>query len=918
MSVSMDLVGRRREVQALDALLDSVRRGRGARLVLQGAIGVGKSRLLNHLADRASGFGVVATAGVEAESELAFAGLQQLCAPLLTRLPVLPAPQADAVRIAFGLAPGEAPSRFLVGLAVLGLLAAEAEQRPLLCLVDDAQWLDRASLQALAFVARRLVAEAVAVVFVVRESARQPELEGLPVLVVEELAANDARLLLERAVPGRMDQGVRDRIVAESRGNPLALLELPRGLDQRELAGGFRVPPPGPLVDRIEQSYRRRLDDLPAPTRLLLLAASAEPVGDAPLLWRTSARLGIDAAAAAPASAAGLIDIDTRVRFAHPLLRSVVYRAGSAQERRHVHAALAAEIDPAVDPDREAWHRAQATITPDEDVAAVLERSAGRAQSRGGFAAAAAFLERATELTPDPAQRARRALRAAEAKYQSGAPEDALVLLDAADAGSLEALDQARTALLRGQVAFALTRGRDAPALLLTAAQRFDVLDRRLARETYLEAVSAALFAGRLAAGDGARGVAAKARAAAGARSAAPAVELLLDGVVDRLIDGYAAAAPTLQKALLAFRNAELRPDEELRWLWMACWCASDLWDDEAWHQLSTRHVQLCRDTGALSTMPIALTTRILVHLGAGELTTAAYLVQEVDAVRQITGDRIAPYSGLLLAALQGDNARAQHLVATTTKDVESRGEGFGLSVVDYAVALLGNSACRYGDALLAARRASEHPGDLGTSTWALAELTEAGVRAEAPEIAGLAVERLTETTQASGTDWALGVEARCRALLGNDPERLFQEAAYRLGRTRMRVDLARTHLLYGEWLRRADRWKDARDHLGTAYRLFSTMGTASFAARAARELRAVGGSAPDPAVHASGGLTSQEWQVASMARDGYTNPEIGARLFISARTVEWHLSKVFAKLNITNRRSLRDALPKEGTLVRR
>jgi DNA-binding CsgD family transcriptional regulator len=901
------LWGRRSECEALDRLLEAVRAGEGRVLVLRGEPGVGKTALLQYVVGQASGCRVARAVGVQSEMELAFAGLHQLCAPMLDRLERLPGPQRDALGTAFGLSAGTAPDRFLVGLAVLSLLSEVAEERPLVCLVDDAQWLDRASAQALAFVARRLLAESVALVFAARESGEKHELTGLPELVVEGLRDADARALLSSVISGPLDERVRDRIVAETRGNPLALLELPRGLTPAELAGGFGLPDALALSGRIEESFRRRLAPLPPDTRRLLLVAAAEPVGEPALVWRAAERLGIRSEAAAPATAAGLLEFGARVRFRHPLVRSAVYRAASPNERRGVHRALADATDPEVDPDRRAWHLAHATSGPDDEVAAELERSAGRAQARGGLAAAAAFLEQAAGLTRSPARRGERALAAAQAKHQAGAFDAALGLLATAEAGPLDEIQRARVDLLRGQIAFASNRGGDAAPLLLKAAKQLEPLDVTLARETYLDALSAAMFAGRLAPGPGVLEVAEAARAArrAGSSPQAPrAPDLLLDGLALLITEGYPAGTPMLKRALSAFGSEDISREEGLRWLWLACRTALDLWDDESWYVLSTRQVQLARDAGALAVLPIALESHVGVHLHAGELAAAAALVEEVGAVTEATGSRLAPYGAMLLAAWRGRKAEFSELMEATTKEVVPRGEGMGLAVMRWASALLYNGLGEYEDALAAAQEASAYPHD---STWVLHELIEAAVRSGKVERAADVVQRLSEMTRASGTEWALGIEARSRALLseGEAAESLHGEAIDWLGRTRVPVELARAHLLYGEWLRRERRRLDAREQLRTAHEMFTAMGMEAFARRAARELLATGETARRRSVETRGELTAQESQIARLARDGLSNPEIGARLFISPRTVEYHLGKVFGKLDISSRNQL-------------
>jgi len=908
------LLGRRTECEALERLLDDVRAGRSGALVIRGEPGVGKTALLQFALESGSDLRVARAVGVESEMELAYAALHQLCAPMLDRLEGLPAPQRDALRTVFGLTAGGAPDRFLVGLAALGLLSEVAEEQPLLCVVDDAQWLDRASAQALAFVARRLLAESVGLVFATREPSE--EFGRLPELVVGGLRDGDARKLLGSVLRGPLDERVRERIVAETRGNPLALLELPRGLTHAELAGGFGLPDAVPLSGRIEDSFRRRVEALPDESQRLLLVAAVEPVGEPLSVWRAAERLGIGVHAAAPAAAAGLLEFGAHIRFRHPLVRSAVYRAASAEERRTVHRALAQATDPKVDPDRHAWHRARAAPGADEDVAAELEQSAGRAQARGGLAAAAAFLERAAALTPDPARRVGRALAAARAKHQAGAPDAALSLLASAEAGPVDELQRARADLLRAQIAFAMSRGSDAPPLLLNAARRLEPLDARLARETYLDALIAAVSAHRLASGGGALEVAEAARAAGYTRSPAQparAPDLLLDGWVLLITEGYAAATPTLARALSAFRSGEsVSKDEEIRWLWFACHTAYELWDDETWHELSIRQVQLARAVGALAELPVALNSLAGASLFAGDFAAAETQVEEAEAVTEVTGHGLAPYGRLLLAAGQGREAAASELIESSMEEVVHRGEGLGLTAINWAAALFYNGLGRYADALAAAQKATEHPRDMAR---VLPELIEAAARSGNPEDAADALERLSETTRTNGSDWGLGIEARSAALVseGDAAEGLYREAIDRLGRTRMRVELARAHLLYGESLRRRRRRLDAREQLRTAHEMFTAMGFEAFADRAARELLATGETARKRTVETERQLTAQEAQIARLARDGLSNPDIGARLFISPRTVEYHLRKVFTKLDISSRKELDDALGDAG-----
>jgi DNA-binding CsgD family transcriptional regulator len=906
------LLGRRSECAKLDRLLDDARAGRSGALVVRGDPGVGKTALLRYLIESASDLTVARALGVESEMELPFAALHQVCSPMLHGLEFLPAPQRDALGTVFGLGVGPAPDRFMVGLAVLSLLSEAANERPLLCVVDDAQWLDRASAQALAFAARRLDAESVALLFATRQECE--DFRGLPELVLEGLAEGDARELLTSVVHGPLDKRVRDRLLAETRGNPLALVELPRGLSAAELAGGFVVRDAPQLSSRIEDSFLRRLEDLPEETQLLVLLAAAEPVGDPALVWRAAERLGLHIDAEHHAEAAGLLEIGPQVRFRHPLVRSAVYRAATPADRRQVHWALAEATDPELDPDRRAWHRAQATARPDEEVAAELERCAGRARARGGLTAAAAFLERAVELTVDPGRRAQRALAAAHAAHLAGSPDAAERLVATAEAGPLDELGHARVDLLRAQVAYAQHRGSDAPELLRRAAKRLEPLDLELARATYLEAISAAQFAVHLARGGGMREVARAALAAPSPEPPERAADLLLEGLAVQGIEGYAAGAPLVKRALTLFRTEGFSGDGELRWPWLASRTAVYMWDDEAWDELATRHVQLAREAGALTLLPLALNMRMAELTFTGGLAAAASLIEELRAATEATGSRLPPYGALVVVAWQGRETAALELIGATKREVAELYEGLGLVAAHWASAALSNSLGRYDAALGEAEQAAEHPEAVAFYNFGLVELIEAAARGGAPERGVDALDRLATRARASGTDWALGVEARSRALLadGDAAESLYQEAIERLGRTLVRVELARAHLLYGEWLRRERRRVDARDQLRVAHAMFDRTGLEAFAERAARELLATGEHARQRTAETRGDLTAQEAQIARLARNGLSNSEIGGRLFISPRTVEYHLHKVFSKLDISSRNQLDGALPPE------
>jgi DNA-binding CsgD family transcriptional regulator len=887
--------------------VEAAREGRGGGLVVYGEPGVGKTALLDSATEASPDFRIVRTAGVEGEMELAFAALYHLCSGALDLSEQLPDAQRAALEVALGLSAGEAPSPFLVGLAVLGLFSQIAENEPLLCVVDDAQWLDRASARVIAFVARRLLAERIAVFVAAREPIDL--LAGFPELWVEPLGHRDARALLDSILPVRLDERVLERIVVETHGNPLALLELPRGLTPAQLAGGFGLPSALPLSDRIEQSFMRRLERLPGDTRRLLLVAAADPTGDGALEWRAAQLLGIAESAAYSAEADGLLTFDAVVVFRHPLVRSAVYRGATAEERTEVHRALAEATDPDSDPDRRAWHRAQAAATPDEDVAAELERSAARAQARGGQAAAAAFLDRATALTPEESRRSVRALAAAHAKVQAAALDDALRLVATAESGVLSELEQAEAVLLRGRVSFLATRSSDAAALLLQAAERLREVDPQLARETYLEAMTAAIFAGPLAVpGTSAREIAEAARTAP--RTPSPRVpDLLLDGLVALLTDSYAAAVPSLREAQRAVGDA-ISQSEQLRWMWGATVSTFHLWDDEGWHRLSERHLQLVRQTGALGDLAVALSHRGQMHVFAGELELATSLQDALQDAAELTGSPIAPYHAVGLMAMRGREADARRFFDMARAEVMQRGEGAGLTFMDWADALLYNGLGQYERALAAARRVVEDT-ELVPLNWAMPELIEAAVRTGASALAAQTDRRLTERSTASGTDWALGIAARSHALLVDkgSAEDLYTEAIERLGRTRVAVDHACAHLLYGEWLRRQRRRLDARNQLRIAHEMFSSFGTEAFAGRARVELEATGEHARRRTIETLGELTPQEAEIARLAAQGHTNKEIAGQLYISASTVEYHLHKVFRKLNVKSRTRLANRL---------
>jgi DNA-binding CsgD family transcriptional regulator len=905
------LHGRRRECEALDHLVADVRAGRSRVLVLRGAAGSGKTALLEYLVQGSAGCHIVRAAGAEPEREWAFAGLHQLCAPFMDRLGHLPGPQRDALGTAFHLRDGHPPDRFAVGVAALSLLSDAAADGPLLGLVDDAQWLDPDSGQALAFVARHLAAAPVAMVLALRQAGEEHELTGLPELPVGGLADGDAHELLDSVLIGPIDERVRNRIAADAQGNPAALLELPRMLTPAELAGGFALPAAVPLPRRVAEDYLRRLTPLPPATRLLLLVAAAELTADPVVVWRAASRLGVEAGAAAPAVAAGLIDFGGQVRFCHPFARAAIYQAASLPDRQGVHQALADVTDPIASAELRAWHRAQTTSGFDEEIAASLEHSSGRAQDLGGFAAAAAFGERAAELTPEPGRRARRALTAARTEHQAGAQDAALRLLAVAQTGPSDERRDAQADLLRAQVAAGPGRDRNAGQLLIRAAKRLEQVDAGLAREALRDAFTAALAAGRLGSSGGIRQVAGVALAAPPASRPLPASDLLLEGLALLIADGPAAGTPLVQRAVRAFCQQESPARQALSWLPLACRLSRTAWDDESWDVLSARLIEVARRTGGLTALPNALLEGAAVRLAAGEPAMAAALIAEAEAAARATGNPVGPYGPVMLAAWAGREADVTRLITARTPEMAARGEGQWLTAAAWASAVLHNGLGHYDRALAAAEQGSEYPAELGVATWSLAELIEAAVRTGAAERAAEALRRLCEATSAAVTDWALGLQARSRALVADDEtaERLYLEAIERLGRTRLRAELSRAHLLYGEWLRRKNRRVNAREQLRIAYTMLTAVGAEGFAERARHELEAAGENVRKRMIEKTDGLTAQETQIAQLAVHGHTNPEISTQLFISPRTVEWHLRKVFTKLGISSRKELRVAL---------
>jgi DNA-binding CsgD family transcriptional regulator len=879
------LRGRERETQVLGELLARARGGHGGALVVRGEAGIGKTSLLEWTVESAAGFRVLQAAGAEFEMELAFAGLHALCAPLLGARGRLPGPQREALEGAFGLGSADAPDPLRTGMAVLTLLSDTAEEGPVICVVDDAQWLDRASALALAFAARRIGSDAVAMVFGVREPLVPGELVAMPDVLVGGLDEADARALLTEVLPVRLDERVVDRILAEARGNPLALRELAFAGPPGQLAGGFAVSLPA-RPDR--DLFRRRVDGLPADARLLLLVAAAEPLGDPLLLWNAAQELGLPREAAEPAETARLVEIGSRVRFHHPLVRSSVYRSAPAEDRRRAHAALAAVTERS-DPDRRAWHRAQAAHGPDEDVAAELVRSADRARARGGMAAAAAFLRRAVELTPRADTRAERALVAAQALLSAGDPSAAGEVLRIAESGALDPLGAAHVDRLRGEIAFVATRGAEGPALLRRAAQQLEPLDIRAARETHLGALWATLATGSLE--DRAVEAAAAALAAAPAPDPPGVPDLILDGLA-HVLAGERPAGTALLKSALARAPAEMHgvPPQLIS---LAC---LEVWDAGAPVAILGHRVEKGRADGEVTPLIQALGPLALAYLPQGRLRAAAALLEEAEALAAGVG--MPPLLPRVhLAALRDDAA----LLDEVTADATARGEGLLVRYTAYCEAMLHNARGQYA----AAREALARVPTL-FAALPQRELVEAAARTGERAIAEHAFGQLRECTQAAGTDWALGVEASCAALLADDADARHRDALEHLERSGCQTDECRARLLYGEFLRREGRRLDARAQLRAAHQGFAAIGALAFAERARQELRATGERARRRTPETSDELTPQELHIARLVGEGATSKEVASELFVSPRTIDAHLRNIFRKLEITSRRQLR------------
>ena len=901
------LLDRELERGQIDRVLEAARRGLSGALVLHGEPGTGKTTLLDYAVESGGDFEIVRLLGIESETEFGFAALHQLLLPFLGGLRSLPAPQRDALAGALGLRRPDSPDRFLVALAALTMLAGAAAKRPLLCIVDDAQWLDRESAGILGFIARRFSADAVAMLFAVRgPSERAVELEGIPWVRIGGLPPDEAGQLLASAVAGQVDRGVSERVIAQTGGNPLGLIELGRELSGEQLAGEISLPDLLPLGGSLQARYLRQIRRLPAETQIFLLAAAADPTGDPALLWRAGEFLGFGIRAAAPAEVEGLLRFCPLVRFRHPLIRSAVYHGATLAERVRVHEALARATDPEVAADLRAWHRAEAAIGPDESVAGELERAADRARARGGWAASARFLTRAATLTPGADSRFRRVLAAARAETTAGACVRARALLDSVADQLDDPVKHAAVQRVQGTIRYALDQTAEAASVLLDAARQLAPLDASQARATLLEALAAARTSGRLGKkGAGDADIAQAIRSSPRPPTADATIgDLVLDADATLILDGHEAAVPGLKRAVTAMLEAPISSADLLTLAGVGCTAAGALGDDHALYSLANWLEVQARDQGAVLPLSTALIFSGSSELFAGHLGQARARYAERGAIEAARGGSCEVGLALVLA-WRGRAVEARAQAADAARVAAEQGHGWKLVWLEYGRAVLALAMGHYEEALAAAPRGYEE--NVLVSTFALPDLIEAAVRCGERASAEQALVRVARRAAASPTPLMLGLLARSRALLGSetDAEAFYREAISHLQHARGRVHLARAELLYGEWLRRQRRQRDAREHLQAAYDMFREIGADGFAERARLELAATGRTARQPASSHGGGLTPQELQVATLAAAGFTNPEIASRLFISPKTVDYHLGKVFRKLGVGSRRQL-------------
>jgi DNA-binding CsgD family transcriptional regulator len=905
------LIGRSEETAQLNALLQQVRGGLGGAVVLRGEAGIGKTALLNALVDAAGDLSAVRLEGVESEMQLGYAALHRLVRPYLYRLEHLPEPQRDALESAFGLTSLAPADRFMVGLAALSLLGDVAKDEPLLIVVDDAQWLDRESVAALVFVARRLHADGVALVFAVRESLEIGAVfQGVPELRINGLDEESARHLLTATVAAPVSYQVAGRIIAVTRGNPLALVELSSELTSDHLIEHAPLPDPLPIGELIEARFLRQVRQLPDETQTILLVAAADPVGDPDTLWRAAEALGLSAAAVAPASDSGLLVLEPRVEFRHPLVRSAVYGGATAADRRRVHHALAAVMDVERDPDRRALHMAAGALGPDEDLAAALEQSAAQARARGGYIAESSFLVRAASLTPDRQRKADRLLLAAHAAFLAGNAGYSESLLEEARPHLGGPFERAQAQRLDGRLRQPLGQSRLAPSLLLGAARAFGPIDRVLSHHSLIEAFVACGASLQFTEGTTEPEIAQTALESLSAQSTLTTkADLLLKGVALRHAGTYADAVPAMREAVRAY--ATMSFEELTRWTALGAPLANELWDEGGLRSTLERLAGAARALGALSALQVVLIGLAAIEVRAGLFMAARERYSELQDVSLAIGDYVEHYAlfDVDLLSWQGDEqapSKAAQLVEFGTAfraAATIHYANLSLSIFDLAEG-------RYEKALAAAQSVVDADA-MGYSCQALPTVVEAAMRCNDREAATGALACLTEQAIASGTSWGLGLVARCRALVadGSSAEALYEEALDHLGKTSWRTEVARTHLLFGEWLRRQRRRTEAREQLRRAYEMFDTMGARAFSERARVELLATGERARTRRVETAHDLTSRELQIARLAAQRATSREIAGQLFISANTVDYHLRKVFQKLGVNSRRDLSGVL---------
>jgi DNA-binding NarL/FixJ family response regulator len=898
------LLGRRAERAAIDRVLDAARSGFSGTVVLRGGPGVGMSTLLQYAVASAPDLRVCGIAGVESEISMEFGGLHQLLVPFLPRLDGLPPPQRSALRVAFGQEAGPPPERFLVGLAALTLLSQAAEEQPLLCIIDDAHWLDPESAQVLGFVARRLCADRVGFIAAVGEPAAQRVFEQLPTITVDGLPDAEARELLTSVAAGALNAQAVDRILADTRNNPLALVELGTEYTADQLSGRAVQPEPLPLGQRLQEHFLRQVRSLPPDAQAFALLAAADPGGDRARLWRAAVQAGIDPdAASAETAGAGVLEFPgNAVRFRHPLLRSAVYHGANAADRRQAHRAWSE----AGLPDLRVWHLAAAAVIPDEELAAELQDTAERAGTRGGYAARAALLRRSADLTPDDARRAEREVALAEARLMAGDPAGAQKILDGALPRPASVTACCRAQRLEGAIRFAQGNAAESARILASASNAL-VDDDRMARDTMLLALQAAIWAGPAQT----REIAAAARVFPRVPGASASVsDLLLEGYSARFTLGYEASIPPFRAAVTALLADDLDPAVGLRWFALGTAAAGSLWDDQATFDLSDRWEKMARTAGAFTTLPVALAFHALSDCQAGHFRDAEARWAEMAEILAVSRGPgvlgVNSHSNGLLLACRGHLTEARAAGLAQIHESSGRGQGGPADIGRYIVALADLFGGDYAAAMSYAQTVTEDD-PAYTAEATLPELVEAAVRAGDYDAAATARKTLSERALAAGTPWALGLRARCEALQaeGADAEGYYLESISQLERCRMAVDLARTHLLYGQWLRRAKRRRDARHELRTAHDMFAAMGADRFGEQAAAELRATGERARARTPETAVDLTPQETRVADLAAAGASDSEIAAQLFISPSTVDYHLRKVFRKLQVTSRTQL-------------